>query len=49
VYCAPRFRPHCPPPVVWAPRPVCPPRFSHGYAVPSVQLSFGFVGRPYRW
>jgi len=53
-YCAPRIRTYCPPPVYYAPRycaprPVCPPRFGYGYAVPRVQLSFGYVGRPYRW
>lgn len=55
-YCAPR--PYCPPPRVYyaprycAPRPVCPPRYGYGYGYgrPSVQLSYGYVGRPgYRW
>jgi hypothetical protein len=50
-YCAPR--PYCPPPVYYAPRycaprPACPPRhgYGYGYGRPSIQLSFGYVGRP---
>jgi hypothetical protein len=53
-YYAPRYA--CPPPVYYAPRycaprPVCPPPYyGYGYARPSVQFSFGYVGRPgYRW